>query len=204
MGGISGCVREEGEGDRGERDSPAGARSMRTRGARARERERPPRLLLNRVSGGAGAGERSIAREAASRAADLALRDVVDVRAERRQDVLRVRALVRVVAVVQDVAQLLQLREGLRHGHDRAARRGSRAGRADGALLPAAPSAARGRAPTRARARGSKTRRARATRRACVKTPAPTPSPARSRAACFALGHERARGSFFASSSSQC
>lgn len=45
----------------------------------------------------------------------LALRYVLRVRAERPQYAFRVRALVLVVAVVQNVAQLLQLREGLRH-----------------------------------------------------------------------------------------
>ena len=52
----------------------------------------------------------------ATRRTYLALRYVLRVRRERPEHAFRVRALVRVVAVVQHVAQLLELRERLRHG----------------------------------------------------------------------------------------
>ena len=61
----------------------------------------------------AGGGKRTTA---AGQAAHLALRDVLHVRGEGAEHPFGVRALIRVVAVVQDVAQLLELSQGLRHG----------------------------------------------------------------------------------------
>lgn len=100
----------------------------------------------------------------ATRRTYLALRYVLRVRGERPEHAFRVRALVRVVAVVQHVAQLLELRERLRHGASPESRRrgrqkvpppaksGSRsdsAGRSPSALAPRPdPDAARSRRST--------------------------------------------------------
>ena len=62
---------------------------------------------------GAGGGKRTTG---ARDATHLALRDVLHVRGEGAEHPFGVRALIRVVAVVQDVAQLLELGQGLRHG----------------------------------------------------------------------------------------
>ena len=111
---------------------------VRSRAVRRRKRgRRRPGSALARVSrapreerGGAAVPSASPARRPTSRVVEwvgtrekkprvasyLALRYVLRVRGERPEHAFRVRALVRVMAVVHHVAQLLELPERLRHG----------------------------------------------------------------------------------------